>query len=323
LLKNLFAAITLLVPLLSTPTGPILAAEKALSIAMVLWRGPTEADRGFMDRLEQLGYSVSYVTLDAQQDRTRLGTLLRNELGPNLGKFDYVYSYGTTASKTTKTFLNNRIPHVFSNVADPVRSEVVRSLDASGENISGTTNRIPVSAQIEKVSNIFGFKKLGIIFNPRENNSMLMRQELYEYSKTKKFDVIDFRTPPAGDRLQSALTNLTANPDQVDAVYLPLDSFVLTKAKEIGAALRSAGVKSIGALKVYMTNGALLGVVPDYYKLGKRVADIVHRHQGGEALANIPVAGVEESTLIVNRTTAGMLKVTLPENVLATAAFVD
>ncbi len=323
MIKNLLGIVTLLIPLLFTAIGPVLAAGETLSIAMVLWRGPTEADRGFKDGLKKLGYSVTYTTLDAKQDRTRLGTLLRNELGPNLGRFDYVYSYGTTASKTTKTFLNNRIPHVFSNVADPVRSKVVRSLAASGENICGTTNRIPVAVQIEEASKIFQIKKLGIIFNPRESNAMLMRQELYDFAKSKSFEVVDFRTPPARNRLQAALKKLIAKPDTVDAVYLPLDSFVLTKAKEIGSALRTAGVKTIGALKKFMTNGALLGVVPDYYRLGGRVADIVHRHRKGEPLADIPIAGVERPTLVVNRKTAKMLNVTFSKNALAGATFVD
>ncbi len=74
---------------------------------------------------------------------------------------------------------------------------------------------------------------------------------------------------------------------------------------------------------VEKTNGGLLGVVPDYYRLGGRVADIVDRHRKGEPLAKIPIAGVEQPTLIVNRTTAKRLNVTFPKNALAGATFVD
>ena len=55
MIKNLLGIVTLLIPLLFTATGPVLAAGETLSIAMVLWRGPTEADRGFKDGLKKLG----------------------------------------------------------------------------------------------------------------------------------------------------------------------------------------------------------------------------------------------------------------------------
>lgn len=125
------------------------AAAKNHSIAMVQWRGEIEACRGFKDALQEMGYTVQYPVLNAGQDRTELGRLLREELLPNLEKFDYVYSYGTTASKRTKTALNNRAPHVFSNVAAPVESAIADSMQSSGGNMSGTSNRVSLSRQIE------------------------------------------------------------------------------------------------------------------------------------------------------------------------------
>ncbi len=323
MIKSLLSLATLAFLIFSTFSAPLLAASKSLSVAMVLWRGPTEADRGFKDRLKELGYSVTYTTMDANQSRTTLGGLLRNDLLPNLKKFDYVYSYGTTASKMTKTVLNNRTPHVFSNVSYPVGSDIVRSLAAPGENISGTTNRIPVSVVIETVSKIFKFKKVGIIFNPREKNSELMRKALYDSAKTQNFEVVDFRAPPVMDMLENVLKILKEKPDTVDVIYLPSDSFLISKAKEIGFELRTAGIRTIGTQKKYILNGALLGLVPDYYKLGTRVADTLDRHQKGEALANISIAGVQEPVLMINRTTAQALNINFPKDVIARATFVD
>jgi len=147
---------------------PAFTAEKDIRIAMIQWRGETEACRGFKDSLKEMGYSAQYTVLNAAQNRTMLGRLLREELLPNLDKFDYVYSYGTTASKMTKTILNNKLPHVFSNVAAPVESEIADTMQSSGGNMSGTSNRVPLSLQIETAIRVVSFKKLGIMFNPRE-----------------------------------------------------------------------------------------------------------------------------------------------------------
>ncbi|MFQ5936416.1 MAG: hypothetical protein ACE5LB_08420, partial [Acidiferrobacterales bacterium] len=49
-----------------------LAGGKELNIAMVLWRGETEAELGFKEGLQELGYSVRYTILNAGQDRAAL-----------------------------------------------------------------------------------------------------------------------------------------------------------------------------------------------------------------------------------------------------------
>ena len=292
------------------------AAAEKLRIAMVLWRGETEADKGFKDKLRELGYATQYTVMDAKQDRGSLRQLLTKVLVPSLGDFDYVYSYGTTASQMTKFILQNRIPHVFSNVAAPVRSKVVRSMDSSGENISGTSNRIPVSVQIEIILRILKFKRIGILFNPREKNSALMREELYRASEKFDFQVVDLRSPPAMDMLQKNLRKLTDRSVVVDAIYLPLDSFLITQAEEIGAKLRAAKIPSIGAQKKFMGNGALLGVIPDYYALGQEVAMMVHRHRTGEALGDMRIGTVKEPILMINETTRQALDITIPKGLV-------
>jgi ABC-type uncharacterized transport system substrate-binding protein len=70
-------------------------------------------------------------------------------------------------------------------------------------------------------------------------------------------------------------------------------------------------------------NGALVGVVPDYSKLGKAAAGIVDRHQKGESLQTIPVQLDEDPRLIINKTTAALLQVTIPETVLKNATLIE
>ena len=48
---------------------------------MILWRGETQAESGFKDGLNELGYSAEYIIMNADQDIKKLGSLL-NELKP-------------------------------------------------------------------------------------------------------------------------------------------------------------------------------------------------------------------------------------------------
>jgi putative ABC transport system substrate-binding protein len=160
--------------LLVCSTG-LCAASKSLQIAMVQWRGETEACRGFKEGLQALGYAVNYTTLNAGQDRGELGRLWRQELEPVLPHLDYVYTFGTTVSIATKEIVHGRVPQLFVPVIDPVGAGLVQSLEAPGGNISGVTNAVPLSRLLEVALQMMPVKRLGLLFNPREKNSMLMR----------------------------------------------------------------------------------------------------------------------------------------------------
>ena len=104
----------------------------------------------------------------AAKDNAELGRLMRHELKPRLDQFDYVYSFGTTVSKAMKTFVKNRVPHVFNIVTAPVKSGLVKSMDKPDVNVSGATNAVAIESQLKAALKIFPVKRLGILFNPRE-----------------------------------------------------------------------------------------------------------------------------------------------------------
>ena len=321
--KSVFGAMFLAAIIILTSSHALFAGSKTLKIAMVQWRGDTESCQGFRDGLKELGYSVDYTYMNAKQDRAELGRLLREELEPKSTAFDYIYTYGTTVSKAVKTIVNNRVPQLFSNVAGPVEAELVRSLESPGDNISGSNNAVPIVTQLETVMQIMQFKRLGLLFNPREQNAMIERQRLSEAAKKFNFEVIDLRSPPAQAMLEQNLQQLLEKAIVVDAVYLPLDSFMVSNAKLIGDKLRDAKIRSIGTLEGYIKGGALVGVVPDYYQLGKSIASIVDKNQKGEKLQNIPVVTVKEPTLMINKTTADLLQIRIPEDTLKKAVVVE
>jgi len=306
-----------------TLSNSAFAAGKPLRIAMLLWRGETDGERGFKDGLKDLGYSVEYTIMNAGQDRRELRRILNNEIMPKLNDLDYIYTFGTTVSNMTKIFIHDRVPQLFNIVFAPVEAGIVRSMEKPAGNISGATNVVPVSVRIEAALKIMQFKRLGLLFNPREENTMIQRQEVYDVAKKFHFEVVDLRSPPALDTLKKNLQKLIDKTVVVDAVYLPNDSFLISKAKLIGAQLRDARVKSIGSIRDFIDNGVLTGHVVDYYKLGRAVATIVDRHQKGETLGEIAVYRVLEPTLMINKTTSDILNFSIPEAAKEKAIIVD
>ena len=305
--------IAFLITFVADFSAPPSAHTKDLKVAMILWRGETQAEKGFKEELKRLGYSVRFTVWDAKQERNELGRLLREELKPQLKQFDYIYIFGTTASQATQTIVRDEVPQLFNIVADPVGAGIVQSMESPGGNISGASNQVSLRLQIETALKIMPVKRLGLLFNPREQNSMLIREKLFEIAQQLHVELVDLRSPPAQDMLQANLTKLREKSVVVDAIYLPQDSFLVSQAKRIGAELKAAKVKSIASIKGYIDDGALMGVVPDYYDLGKAVAMIVHRHQRGEKLQNIPVQTANEPVLVINQSTSQALGIDISE----------
>ena len=310
-----FASITLACPTLSN--------AKDLKIAMILWRGETEAEKGFQQGLKEFGYSVQYTITNAGQDRTELGRLLREELNPKLTSFDYIYVFGTTVASATKSIVQDKVPQIFNIVADPVGAGLVQSMESSGGNIAGVTNEIPLALQLQTALKIVPFKRLGLLFNPREKNSMLVRDKISAVATRSKFEVIDLRSPPAQEMLQENLQKLRDEFIAVDAVYLPPDSFLVSNAQLIGSELRAAKLKSIASLESFIEKGALMGLVPDYRELGKAAAIIVHRHEQGAKLKDMPVQTAKKPLLMINKATSRALNINIPEALLKQAVVVE
>jgi len=235
-----------------TPSTVPSAAEEELKIVMIQWQRPgSRTDQGFKDGLKELGYSVQYTILNAE-NRTKLGHILREELRPRLKEFDYIYTFGTTVTKATKQIVANRVPQIFTNVFDPVGAGIVQSMDSPGGNISGASNSISVALQLDTALKIMKFTKLGVLFNPREKNSNLVREQLKQLAISRHLEIVDLRSPPALDSLKENLRKLKDRSIIIDAVYLPADSFLFSNSKLIGSELKAAKIKSIAALSVYI-----------------------------------------------------------------------
>lgn len=290
-------------------------SDRKLRIALLLWRGETEAEKGFKDRLLELEYQASFQVYNANQDIKNLGQHLL-KLNSRLGEFDYIYTFGTTVSRRAKVIINRRVPQIFNIVTDPVGAGIVQSLDAPGENISGVSDAIPVGQQLDGAKALFDFKKLAILFNPREKNSMLIRKEMNRYSSENNIEILDMRCPPFPDVLDKRMKELKDISDEIDAVFLPPDSFMVSNSRKIGSYLREINMKSIGSIKTFIENGALIGVVGDYYHLGVLAANIVNQHRAGEPLETIPVRSHVQTTLLINYATATSLGVEIPEKLI-------
>ena len=152
--------------------------EKEYTVAMVLWRGITDAEKGFMDFLKNEKMQVRFIIKDCEKDKKRLRGFV-DEI--KASKPDLVYTFGTTVTRSVVGTLSDRsadkhildIPVVFNIVSDPVGAKLTSSLESSNSNFTGVSHSVPIDTQIKVMKKAKPLNKIAVIYNPLERNSIL------------------------------------------------------------------------------------------------------------------------------------------------------
>jgi putative ABC transport system substrate-binding protein len=303
----------LFVPLVLLFVGsvPTWSAGRNVDIAMVLWRGVTEAEKGFLARMEaEKKYNVDFTVFDANQDKKKLSKII-GSLNPD--KYELIYSFGTTVTKTLKKTVSHK-PIVFNIVARPVKAKVIESWERSGCNVTGASNAVPMSSAFNSLSKVLYIGRLGFIYNPKEANSMIQRDEVEKLQKEFGYEMVD--TPiESVDRIDDALAKVVDA--KVDAVLLPSDSFVKAYADKIIPPLNRKKIPTIVSIPAMVRdNHAFLGLGPNYFELGKLAAEKALAILAGAKPNDIPSSTLERLHMTVNLTTAKEIGVNVPVQIL-------
>ncbi|WP_419662285.1 ABC transporter, substrate-binding protein [Desulfosarcina variabilis str. Montpellier] len=293
---------------------PVASAQssRTRTLAMITWRGQTEAERGFLDGLDRKIHAVSIETYHAAQSVENLYQIIRRIQQKPV---DLIYVFGTTATQIVLAQVKTT-PVVFNVVSLPVATGIIDSWKKSGRNAVGVSNQVPVHQQLKAFINTCAFKRLGIIFNPLEQNSLALKGQVERLSDTFGFSVHGFPIARKTD-IQRKLNGLRG---RVDAVYIPADSLIKSLGCEIGTQLKTQNIPSMSAVESMVPDdGILLGLVPSYYELGLAAAQKANRVLAGEPPGNIPSATLDHFQFWVNMRTAETIGIQIPLSTLIMA----
>ena len=297
---------------LTALSGPVLAAQKTPVIAMITWRGQTEAERGFVDGLKQSIPDVELIWRHADQDLRRLEKIIAEIKETPV---DLIYVFGTSATQTVLKHITDT-PIVFNIVTQPVASGIIQSWEHSGNNAVGTSNQVPVENQLKALKKVVPFKRLGIIYNPNETNSRIQRDMALRQQKTLGFTLIDFEIA-SRELLPDVLSRLQG---RVDAVFIPADSLMISLGEELARRINSLHLPSLVTVaNLVEDHGLLMGLMPSYYQLGLMAAQKAERVLKGECPNDIPSSHLEFFQITVNLKTARKIGVQIPMSILVIA----
>lgn len=290
------------------PAAPS-AEEQAPLIAMLLWRGWTKAEEGFKDRIREVYPQARLLVQDAGKDLARLPQIFAEaeRQRPVL-----IYSFGTTLTKATLGRFPSK-PVVYNAVNRPIESGIIREWRSSGNNATGASNQVPIVNQLRTLKKVVNFRRLGLVYNPLEENARIQREMVRAFRSSLDFELVDLPFSPDVDSIEM----MRKVAGLVDAIYFPADSMVKSHGPELVAAAHRVRLPTLAAIDdMVREDGALLGLVPDYYEMGRLAGNKAIRVLRGERPTEIPSSTLDAFQVLVNLKAAREIGVQVPLSLL-------
>lgn len=290
------------------------AAKKGApsTVAVITWRGETDAEKGFVDGLSSSQKPVNLQWYHANQNLQHLEEIIaRIRKTP----VDLIYVFGTIATQTVLSEIKE-IPVVFNIVNRPVVAGIIQSWDRSGNNATGASNQVPVESQLKALKKVVKYRRLGIIYNPKEPNSRIQRNIASKLQHNLKFRLVDFQISEPSD-VPIVMPQLKNN---VDAVFIPADSLMISLGNDLARWINDLNLPSLATVETMVVHhNLLLGLQPSYYQLGMIAANKAQRILEGTAATDIPSSRLDYFQMSVNLKTARKIDVQIPMSILVMA----
>lgn len=279
-----------------------------------------ESRQGFIDELAKLGYedgvNIKIDYKNAQGDINTLNTIANSFVSENK---DLIFAIATPSAQaianSTKT-----IPTVFTAVTDPVEAKLVNTLESPKGNITGTTDAIDIEKQFNLLLELDpSVKKIGIVYNTSEVNAQVQVDQAKEIAKKLNLEIVTKGITSSND-LAVATKSLVS---EIDALYLLTDNMVTAALPVVLPIANEANIPTLGSVIDHVNSGALAVDGIDYYALGQQTAHMAKDIIEGSEPNTMPVQKLVDTEIVINKKTAELLKITIPEALLNCAKLID
>jgi putative ABC transport system substrate-binding protein len=213
------------------------------------------------------------------------------------------------------------IPIVFPASGDPVGTGLVQSLKQPGGNVTGLslqqaelgTKRIELLREV-----VPDLRRLAILTNLSNPVNQVELGEIQGTAQILKIDIA-----PVDIRRAEELAPGFASLKQADALYIIADPLLNTNRVSINTLALTARLPTMFSFRENVEAGGLMSYGPNWTDLFRRAGEFVDRILRGAKPADIPVEQPTSFSLVINLTTAKVLGLTLPSNLLARAEVIE
>lgn len=203
------------------------------------------------------------------------------------------------------------IPVIFCAVSDPVAAGLVQSLEAPGNNCTGTSDAFDIAGQVKLIKELQpDIKKLGVLYTTSEANSISQLKTLNEECKNNGIELVDQGIAEASELASASATLVT----KVDAITNLTDNNVVDNMSVVLEQAENAGIPVYGSEIEQVKKGCLASASIDYVALGEKTGDMCVEVLSGKQASSYPVLTVTDSFLVINTDIAGKYSITIPDS---------
>ncbi len=267
--------------------------------------------QGFVDALAEEGFkdgeNISIDFQNAQGEQANCVTIANKFVND---KDDLIFAIATPAAQAVAN-LTKEIPILVTAVTDPESAKLVKSNFRPETNVSGTSDRTPVDAQIALLKKLFpDVKTVGVLYCSSEANSLVQLEWAKDACKLNGLEVIE-GSVSSSNEIQQVTQSLVG---KVDAFYVPTDNMLAAGMANVAMVANEAKLPVICGEEGMVSSGGLATYGINYYELGKLTGKQAARILRGEAkVSEMPVEYLSKFDFTANAETVKALGITLPE----------
>jgi ABC-type uncharacterized transport system substrate-binding protein len=281
--------------------------------------GMTERLRGFRQGLKDTGYvdgenvAIEYRWAEGQNDRL---PALADELVRR--RVAVIAAFGIVAANAAKA-ATTTIPIVFAVAVDPVRLDLVASLNRPGGNLTGVnifTTEL-VTKRLELLHELVpGAVRVAVLVDPAYPDTEVMVRDLAAAARAMGLQIQVFNATNSRE-INEAFASLVR--ERPDALFVGGEPFLNSRRVQLVNLASRHAIPATYALRDYAEVGGLMSYGPNIADAYRQAGVYAGRILKGAKPADLPVVQASKFELVINAETARLLGLTVPDKLLARA----
>ncbi len=296
---------------------PAKAEDVTVAVTAIVEHPALDAARdGVKEALEAAGYkegeNLTFLYESAQGNPATAAQIARQFAGEEPSVIVPI----STPSAQAVVSSTRDIPVVFTAVSDPLGAQLVKDMDKPGGNVTGLSDMSPVAEHLALIKEILpNAKTIGFLYNSGEANSVSLLAVLKAEAEKAGLTVVESAATKSAE-VQGAARALVG---RADAIYIPTDNTIISALEGAVAVAEEAKLPLFTADTDSVSRGAIAALGFNYKDVGRQTGEIVVRILKGENPGDIAVKVAAGTDLVVNKSAASKMGVTLPEAVVGRA----
>ena len=285
--------------------------KKKIGVVQLIQHGALDAaNEGFIAGLKEKGYEDK-VVIDQQNAQGKID-VAQQIVGQFVSdKKDLIFAIATPTAQAAYNSTKD-IPIVFTAVTDPVADGLAKDWKSSGNNTTGTSDKVNIDEQLELFKKLVpSAKTMGVIYTTSETNSVNQVKELKELAPKHGLEIKEIGVTNINE-INQTLTNAIGS---VDGIYAPTDNNVAASYELVGKICVANNKPVLGAEPAVVEKGGLVSKGLDYFELGKMAAYKAVAILEGKNPSDIEIETMKELSITINTDVAKKLNITIPEDI--------